>query len=71
MGKHGRRSDDGYQPPEFGQAGEANEVKKFDGNLSAHAVAAADKRLFGDMPYDQEPGSKQTIDRETGKRRTG
>lgn len=69
MGKH-RRSSDGYQPPEFGHAGDQNEVAKFDANVSRHAVAVADKRMYGEYPYDQEPGSKPTIDRATGQRRS-
>lgn len=69
MGKHGRRSDDKNEVPEFGNAGDPEEVKKFDGNVSKHAVVAADKRMFGDIPYDREPGSKPVIDPDTHQRR--
>jgi len=68
-GKHGRRSDDGYQPPEFGRAGDPEEVEKFDKNVSQVSMGAADKRLHGVFPYDNEPGSKPTIDPDTGNRR--
>lgn len=67
-GRH-RRSSDAYEPPGQGQAGTPDEVKKFDANVSRHAVAAADKRLFGQYPYDNESGSKPAIDPETGSRR--
>lgn len=69
MGKHARRRTDANQAPSFGSAGEPDEVRKFDANVSMHSVAAADKRLFGEMPYDKETGSKPTIDRATGERR--
>ncbi|HEX5705635.1 MAG TPA: hypothetical protein VFX97_20720 [Pyrinomonadaceae bacterium] len=69
MGKRARRKSDPYVPPKFGEAGKPEEVKNFDGNVSKHAVAAADKRLTGAYPYDKDPGSKPAIDPSTGKRR--
>jgi hypothetical protein len=63
--EEGRRSTD----VPFGSAGTPEQVKHFDTNVSRHSVVAADKRLFGEYPYDCEPGSKPTIDRSTGKRR--
>lgn len=68
MGKH-RRKTDGYQAPEFGQAGTPTEVAAFTQNMATHVVNAADKRLHGQYPYDVESGSKPTIDPETGNRR--
>lgn len=69
MGKHARRKSDPYQPPEFGQAATPGGIKDFDANVSAHVVVAADKRLHGQYPYDNEPGSKPAIDPSTGRRR--
>lgn len=69
MGKHARRKSDPYTPPQFGQAATGPEVSAFDANVSSHVVAAADKRLFGAYPYDNEPGSKPAIDPSTGNRR--
>ena len=65
-GKHGRRKGD---TPAFGEAGKPEEVKRFDGNVSKHSVVAADKRLHGEYPYDNEPGSKPAVDKSTGKRK--
>lgn len=69
MGKHARRKNDPYQAPGFGEAGSAKEVAAFTQNLATHVVDAADKRLHGEYPYDNEPGSKPTVDPETGTRR--
>lgn len=67
-GKHKRRYDPDPEPP-FGGAGTPDQVKRFDDNASHHVVDAADKRLTGEYPYDQERGSKQPVDPETGKRK--
>lgn len=67
-GRH-RRHTDTPNVPTFGEAGTPDQVKHFDTNVSRHSVVAADKRLFGEYPYDMEPGSKPTIDRSTGERR--
>ena len=69
-GRHARRKGDAYQPPEFGKAAEPKQVQAFQNNHGNHLIIAADKRLHGEYPYDQEPGSKPTIDRATGKRRS-
>jgi hypothetical protein len=69
VGKHGRRATDSNGEPEFGQAGTPGEVRRFDDNVGRHVTDAADKRLTGQMPYDQEPGSKPTINPDNGKRR--
>ena len=73
MGRHRGKPDPNEERrsrgPKFGEAGTPKQVAEFDANISNHSVTAADKRLFGDFPYDKEPGSKPTIDRSTGQRR--
>ncbi len=69
-GKHRRQSDNPESEwAEFGNAGTPEEVRHFDTNVGRHVVRAADKRLYGLAPYDNETGSKPALDPNTGNRR--